>query len=233
MKKTKPKAYCKEDEIHILERDENSIETKKYVKIEKMDEKFLITSPSTLAIIISLIADTFLILYAFHSQRIVFIISSLYFAFFASLPLCNFIFKMIFLKFGSTKWKQTAKIHAAMHMAINAFNKKGSTPTIEEMKNFSYIVNNCSCISPICNIICAILYLVFSLFISNLIVILILYSNIFIFSHLFSSSGLFNKLQKLILSNPTEQELELVLEHFKSIDRFEKLFESESYDIKK
>lgn len=231
MKKTiKPHAYCMEDEIHIIERNKFDIETKKYVKIEKMDDKFLITSPSTLAIIIALIIDTILLLYALSTQKIVFIFSSLYFAFFASLPFFNFIFKMISLKFGSAKWKQVAKVHAAMHMAINAFNEKGSTPTIEEMKKTSCIVNNCSCFSSLGNVICGILYFILSLFISNWIVILILYPNIFFFAHLFSSGGFLNKLQKLILTTPTDEELELVLEHLKTIDRFEKLFEYESYD---
>lgn len=231
MKKTvKPLAYCKEDEIHIIERIYGDSETLKYIKIDKMDDKYLVTSPSFIAMIAALVFDIFLFIYAMHTQKILFIFSSLYFAFFGSLPFFNLIFKMIPLKLGSKKWRQVAKIHAAMHMAINAFNEKGSTPTLEEIRQSPYIVDNCQCFSSIGNIICSILYLMFSIFLSNWFIILVIYINIYIFSHLLASGGAFNNLQKLILSKPTNEELNIVLEHLESIDRWDELWNFKTYD---
>ena len=228
MKKTKPKAYCKEDEIEIFERDEYDVETKKYVKISKMEDKFLITSPAFISMFLALITDGILIFYSFNSRKIFLILSVIYFSFFASLPFFNFIIKMIFLKIGPKSWKDASKTHAAIHMIINAYNKKGSTPTFDEIKEEPYTIDVCPCVSFIPHCITSLLFIILAHLLSNWIVILLLFSNIFWAVLLTFHAFGYQKIQRLFISKPTEKNIKEVLEVFESLDRWEEIWNNEN-----
>lgn len=101
---------------------ENRFEKSKLMKI-----KFTITC-------IILIVSLFLVVY-FFSQS--FFMTSLQFL------LGGFSVVSSFILFTENIEKESARFHAAEHMAINAFNYLGRVPTLKEIRTFSRFHQNC------------------------------------------------------------------------------------------
>lgn len=73
--------------------------------------------------------------------------ASIFFAFAGSRKFFNFIESVLFMN----SFKDLPKFHAAEHMAINAYEKLGRIPTIEELKKASRFSNLCGSVSKTIN----------------------------------------------------------------------------------
>lgn len=234
MKKTKPTspyAICFEDEIHFFTSHdiENGLQASKKIKMFVIEDKFLIESPSIIAIIFALAFNAIIIPNAFNTRNLLIMYSTLYFAFTSSLMFFNFLIKVPILKYGSNEWRKWSRLHAAMHMAINAYNKKGSNPTFEEIRNSSFITKSCSSMCSIRDIICSTMFLVISVILKEYTILTILFFLVISYvSNLLNKIGLFNQFQRLIISKPTDLEIKIISD---TLEIYEQIYKQYGYVI--
>lgn len=131
------------------------------------------------------------------------------------------------------KLKNLGRFHAAKHQVINAYEKLGRIPTINEVKKSSMLSKKCpieSTISQVLHFIllCIViatcgfteLYVYMSLF--ALLVLSIILENKFNYLRL---------MQMIVLNKPTEMELKVVLEGLKYFEHMEENFPEEAIPV--
>lgn len=90
---------------------------------------------------VTLLLDLILIAVAVTLKNVWYISAAIFFSIFASHKLYQSLVYCYAMKFG--KLKSLARFHAAEHMAVNAYNAKGTIPTMEDLKNASRLSNAC------------------------------------------------------------------------------------------
>ena len=147
-----------------------------------------------------LIQDNFMIF-----MRIVFLI----------LALKQFIPFFVNVSKDRKQEKNNFRIHAAVHMGLNAFKKINRPPTLEEIRDYSRYYNNCNT-TDIAFIGVYFLFLFFFTFIPSIIIILIATILELPLLMFLLIKGYFKFLQKFNTEPPTELELEAVVTGIKT-----------------
>lgn len=215
---------CNENIITFLKENSENIKTRLTLEIPAMEERYLIKDYSSFAIIFSLIFDAILIFFAIKYGSSLNTSAALYFAISSSLKLFNFIHKSFMLKFGNSNWKKTARIHAAIHMVLNAKKSKDIMPTFEEVKSASYLLNECKSFYSVFYTIWPTFFLISSFFTNEPFPILIAHLIFLVLLFILKAFDLFKYMQILIISRPTISEIKYVLERFESLEMADKLF---------
>lgn len=220
MSKKTPKYYaCLENRIYLFQYVDEFYERTKTFDICTQDEKFNFSWYSSLTLAVAFIFDIVAMLYAVLAQNTNLFVAFTMFAVFISPKLFNFIFKVFLYKFGNAAWRKSARMHAAIHMVMNAYEKYQRIPTIEEAKEASYYTNDCKSFSKEISLLTySCVFLVVALFHFNTIACVIASIVISVFFNLFRSCFVF--LEHLILSKPEESDLIYVINQIKSIDTF-------------
>lgn len=78
--------------------------------------------------------------------------------------IATFICKSIRYHFGDNNWRKAAMKHTAIHMAINAYNQKGSLPTLEEVKRAPKLLSNCTCLYQMRLLIFSLIFIALHIF---------------------------------------------------------------------
>ena len=157
-----------------------------------------------------------------------FLVAAIFFAIFVSKDL----FDLLSRSYGiNSKEHSTAKLHAAIHMVLNAYETLQRIPKLEEVKRFSRLSKTCECNITFYSIFShTLMSLVPIFFWENTLLLIGCNFLIFLLVQAIISVNLLIFLQFFITATPTNKELILALEGLKSFIYIEeKLLNDEQY----
>ncbi len=212
------KLTCLEDKVLYIDQDENVAEIAQL----RQDEKYKYSSYPTMLLCFTLFFDLALMLFFKIKQNQNMLVMSIFFSVFLSPNLFNFIYKVIMYHIGSSNWRTSSRMHAALHMVINAVNKRQCIPTLEEVKKSSKFLDGCKSFLKMRSLVLfALLFVLNLVFPTNSV---LLKSAISVVLGIII--GLwwyrFSWLESLILLKPTDEELKIVLYALSKCDKIAK-----------
>ncbi|MBQ8298691.1 MAG: DUF1385 domain-containing protein [Clostridia bacterium] len=157
---------------------------------------------------------------------------SLFFTFFALPNLLSFFRVWYMYKRKSSPFYKVSQFHSAEHMVISAYAKLQRIPTLEEVKNSSRISKHCGSNSMFLKLIYGVtLCIIYALFGgSNTLAYPIGLAILLLFCFLCTKYQVHRGLQYLILSTPTDEQLQLSIEAIKNFESMEEKVENGGID---
>ena len=204
-------------EIETLERESNPFcYTGNFVETEEIEEKF-----SYLGV---LLFDAFLIILFTFLKNEQFFISACIFALGVSLRFFRFTNILYQMK---TNYQSTARFFAASNMVRNAYVKLQKVPTIEEAKKCSKISKSCTIAFSLSRLISNITILIVITLLSSesFVIYTLLAIGVPVILTLLANWGVFDFVQLLFASKPTDKELEVAIEAVKAFEKMENILE--------
>lgn len=180
-------------------------------------------------IIFNIALITLSIIAFIFSQNFGLVLAAIWFSIFVSFELYKFVKHSYEMKSKNGKERSLAKLHAAEHMAINAYHKLQRVPTLEEVKKFSRFTPKCGSRKTFSRIFATfmITIVIATLFSYNSLVYSIALVAITIFSVLAEHYGWLIFLQVFVTSKPTDKELKLAIEGLKQFEIMEEAFNNQ------
>ncbi len=191
-----------------------------------IQEKYTLSDISWLAVGLTLLLDTILILSTVRlGVDSPFFIGAIVFAFIGSLKFVNAFEKIIRINF-TKEGRLNSRIHSAMHQAINAMIKEDTVnPDISKIQSASRFSSSCNTVYTIESILLGIFSIPIVIFTYHklwLCIILLLLLRVIVENLL--DRGAFNFLQVLFLRKPTDKEINLVSAMLQQNDELVKSF---------
>lgn len=177
-------------------------------------------------IIFDIILIIFSIIGFAFNKNFFLILAAMYFCVFVSSNFLN-ILKISYDMKVKKENKVTAKLHAAEHMLLNAYEKLQRVPTLEEAKKFSRFYKNCKSAKFF-----SFRFMIPSIF--SVAIVIAEYNPLIavmieLLSLVLFSSATF--LQVLVTSKPSDKELKLAIEGLKQFEEMEEQFAKENLQI--